>query len=125
MKLFPFRSKLIVLLYHRIARETSDPWSLCVTPEHFVEHLQVLQNFRRVPLSRLDPSGYPSSAIQKSPLALMTVTPITSESRRLYSDSTIRRRRFSLRQATSARPANTGGMNSSALSLRARLCHHP
>jgi len=59
MKLFPFRSKLIVLLYHRIARETSDPWSLCVTPEHFVEHLQVLQNFRRVPLSRLDPSGYP------------------------------------------------------------------
>ena len=58
MKLLPFRSKLIVLLYHRIARETSDPWSLCVTPEHFVEHLEVLQRFRRVPLSRIQPSGF-------------------------------------------------------------------
>jgi peptidoglycan/xylan/chitin deacetylase (PgdA/CDA1 family) len=59
MKLLPLRSKLIVLLYHRIAAETSDPWSLCVTPEHFVEHLEVLQRFRRLPLSRLEPSGYP------------------------------------------------------------------
>jgi peptidoglycan/xylan/chitin deacetylase (PgdA/CDA1 family) len=28
-----------------------------VTPEHFVEHLEVLQRFRRIPLSRIKPSG--------------------------------------------------------------------
>jgi peptidoglycan/xylan/chitin deacetylase (PgdA/CDA1 family) len=30
-----------------------------VTPEHFVEHLEVLQQFRRIPLSTLEPSGFP------------------------------------------------------------------
>ena len=37
------RPRDIVLLYHRIARVVPDPWELCVTPEHFVEHLEVLR----------------------------------------------------------------------------------
>lgn len=30
-----------------------------MTPEHFAEHLEVLQRFRRIPLSRIKPSGVP------------------------------------------------------------------
>ena len=28
-----------VLMYHRIARESQDPWNLCVTPGHFAEQM--------------------------------------------------------------------------------------
>ena len=53
---WPFsRSKAIVLLYHRIASVTPDPWSLCVTPEHFEEHLQVLQHYHRIRLDQFVP----------------------------------------------------------------------
>ena len=50
------RSRLIpgavILLYHRIAPKTkdTDPWELCVTPEHFAEHLEVLNTYTH-PLS--------------------------------------------------------------------------
>ncbi len=33
----------LILMYHRIAEETCDPWSLCVTPSHFQEQLQILR----------------------------------------------------------------------------------
>jgi peptidoglycan/xylan/chitin deacetylase (PgdA/CDA1 family) len=33
---------VLVLVYHRIAKAPSDPWSLAVTPEHFAEHLGAL-----------------------------------------------------------------------------------
>jgi peptidoglycan/xylan/chitin deacetylase (PgdA/CDA1 family) len=51
------RSRTIILMYHRIARVRLDPWSMCVSPEHFAEHLQVLQKYHRVPLEHLKPGG--------------------------------------------------------------------
>ena len=53
-----FRSRSIVLMYHRIASVRPDPWSLCVSPDHFAEHLEVLQNYHRVRLDQLSPSGW-------------------------------------------------------------------
>lgn len=32
-------------MYHRVATVKTDPWSLCVTQQHFTEHLEVLQKF--------------------------------------------------------------------------------
>lgn len=45
-----FAPKGLILLYHRIAEADLDPWSLCVTPQHFAEHLAVLKKHAQ-PLS--------------------------------------------------------------------------
>jgi peptidoglycan/xylan/chitin deacetylase (PgdA/CDA1 family) len=45
-------------MYHRIASVGRDSWSLCVSPEHFAEHLDVLRKFRRPGLDRLCPGGW-------------------------------------------------------------------
>jgi len=37
----------LILLYHRIADVQPDPWSLCVTPRHFAEQLETLQQYSR------------------------------------------------------------------------------
>lgn len=52
-----FRARRMILLYHRVARAESDPWSLCVTPEHFAEHLEVIRKHSAVPLAQIQSSG--------------------------------------------------------------------
>jgi peptidoglycan/xylan/chitin deacetylase (PgdA/CDA1 family) len=43
-----------VLMYHRVTRLEADPWGLAVTPEHFEQHLQVLQRYNCVmPIEQL------------------------------------------------------------------------
>jgi peptidoglycan/xylan/chitin deacetylase (PgdA/CDA1 family) len=38
----------LILMYHRVAEEKSDPWALCVSPGHFREQLEILKKFCNV-----------------------------------------------------------------------------
>jgi len=50
----PAVRRALVLMYHRVTTPTVDPWSLCVSPEHLGEQLDVLQRWMRpIPLSEL------------------------------------------------------------------------
>ncbi len=48
------RPQAMVLMYHRVGPMDFDPWSLCVTPENFAAHMQVLQRIAQpMPLQDL------------------------------------------------------------------------
>ncbi|MDN3512187.1 MAG: polysaccharide deacetylase family protein [Candidatus Jettenia sp. CY-1] len=42
-----FDRKILILHYHRITEEHSDPCSLCITPQNFSDHLEILQKYAR------------------------------------------------------------------------------
>src|ERR1700761_3190615 len=49
-----FQKKAIILVYHRVAEATVDPWVLGVSPAHFREQLQVLKTIANpIPLHEL------------------------------------------------------------------------
>jgi peptidoglycan/xylan/chitin deacetylase (PgdA/CDA1 family) len=48
-----FRSRAVILLYHRVAMPPVDPLLLCTSPAHFAEHLAVIQK-DYTPLSLAD-----------------------------------------------------------------------
>jgi peptidoglycan/xylan/chitin deacetylase (PgdA/CDA1 family) len=87
-----FRSSTLILLYHRVARLSPDPWDLCVTPEHFAEHLEILSRYRRTRLDELKPGskvgkrltvaitfddGYADNLHEAAPLLKQYDTPAT------------------------------------------------
>ncbi|MBW4636461.1 MAG: polysaccharide deacetylase family protein [Iphinoe sp. HA4291-MV1] len=38
----------LILMYHRIIEMESDPWSICVSPRHFAQQMEVLRKFGEV-----------------------------------------------------------------------------
>ncbi|MBC6610246.1 polysaccharide deacetylase family protein [Hymenobacter sp. BT507] len=49
-----FRKRAVILMYHRVATPTLDPWQLAVSPAAFEEHLDVLRTHAHVlPLAEL------------------------------------------------------------------------
>jgi peptidoglycan/xylan/chitin deacetylase (PgdA/CDA1 family) len=51
----------LILAYHRVAVADADPWQLCVTPDHFEEHLTVLEKFRPCRLAQMTDAILPGS----------------------------------------------------------------
>lgn len=59
-----FAARAVVLMYHRVAQPTADPWRLCVSVEHFASQMEMLANLGTevVPLSSLPSRAQESHA---------------------------------------------------------------
>jgi peptidoglycan/xylan/chitin deacetylase (PgdA/CDA1 family) len=56
----------VILLYHRVARSAHDPFGLCVSPENFASHMEILARLARpTPLRALAPApeGIPPRSV--------------------------------------------------------------
>jgi hypothetical protein len=49
-------SRILILIYDRIAEVPRGPWTLCVSAQHFGEHLDVLRRHRRLRFDKLQAS---------------------------------------------------------------------
>lgn len=45
-----FEHRSLILLYHRVAEVSLDPWMLCVSPRNFADHLEVIRKYN-LPIS--------------------------------------------------------------------------
>ena len=87
-------SSVLTLLYHRVADRTCDTWDLCVTPEHFAQHIDVLQGYNCLSTTQLIGSldkkrlpkravvitfddGYSDNFFNAAPVLRRTDTPAT------------------------------------------------
>jgi len=58
-------------MYHRVAVEQFDPWELCVTPEHFADHVDVLAASGRRVFSVTDlVAGHRAGTLPKGAIAI-------------------------------------------------------
>jgi peptidoglycan/xylan/chitin deacetylase (PgdA/CDA1 family) len=63
------RPRGLILVYHRVARPTIDPWNLSVSPENFAAHVAALSRYARVvPLTDLQEAV--RSAPERPPVAI-------------------------------------------------------
>jgi peptidoglycan/xylan/chitin deacetylase (PgdA/CDA1 family) len=57
----------LILMYHRIAEEDSDPWGLCVKPQHFAQHLEILsKRVNPLPLQQLNQEMEEGKSLHRS-----------------------------------------------------------
>ena len=61
----------LILMYHRIADESCDPWSLAVSPRHFDEQLRTIRELTR-PKRLRDLVASPSHGIDRQPSVIVT-----------------------------------------------------
>jgi peptidoglycan/xylan/chitin deacetylase (PgdA/CDA1 family) len=84
----------IILLYHRVAEELSDPWGICVSPRHFGEHLDVIRQIgypmplkqiqrallrphSKIPIALTFDDGYADNLYNAKPLLALCDIPAT------------------------------------------------
>lgn len=120
-----FRRRGGILMYHRIATESVDPWEICVSPAAFDEQMGVLAATR----AAVDLGAFTADrgGVLTSGGSRLAVTfddgyadNLTAHCR--SSNATRSRRRSSSSATASAAPANSGGTHWNARSCAAARC---